>query len=210
MSDPAIERQVKMIEAGDKGDFDTVNQLLADDKYLLSFGNYLHSMMRHGVAVVEKSLALPNLDRDSAPFGRIVSNMVMQASHKGDAELLELMLKHSKKPSEDSSDALKSLFNRLAEKAGDDKPATEIGKILLRNGAQVDEALAQPKERLSGREAELKMLKAQVEDFKSRLSARPAPAGEPEPAAETPAPPLPEEKPGKLKQLLSRFKIGPK
>ena len=209
MSDPAIERQVKMIEAGDKGDFDTVNQLLAGDKYLLSFGNYLHSMMRHGAAAIEKSLALPNLDRDSAPFGRVVSNLVLQAAHKGDAELLELMLKHSKKPSEDSSDALRSLFNRLAEKAGDERPATEIGKILLRNGAQVDEALAQPRERLSGRAAELAQLKEQVEDFRSRLSPRPAPAAA-EPEAETAAPPLPEEKPNKLKQLLQKFKIGPK
>jgi hypothetical protein len=209
MSDPVIELQVKMIEAGDKGDFAAVNQLLADDKYLLSFGNYLHSMMRNGTGAIEKSLNLSNLDRASAPFERVVSNMVVQAAHKGDADLLELMLKHSRKPAEDSSDALRSLFNRLAERAGDESPATEIGKILLRNGAQVDEALAQPRERLSGREAELRRLKEQVEDFKSRLSpARDEPATEIEIPAATPA--LPEEKPAKWKQLLQRFKIGPK
>jgi hypothetical protein len=209
MSDPTLERQVKMIEAGDKGDFDAVNQLLADDKYLQSFGNYLHSMMRHGAGAIEKSLNLSNLDRASAPFERVVSNMIVQAAHKGDTELLELMLKHSRKPAEDSSDALRSLFNRLAEKAGDDRPATEIGKILLRNGAQVDEALAQPRERLSGREAELRTLKEQVEDFKKRLAPkREAPATEAD--APSAAPALPEEKPAKWKQLLQKFKIGPK
>ena len=204
MSDPVIERQVKMIEAGEKGDFDAVNQLLSDDKYLQSFGNYLHSMMRQGTAAVEKSLNLSNLDRASAPFARFVSNMVIQSAHQGNADMLELMLKHSKKPSEDSADALRSLFNRLAEKAGDDRPATEIGKILLRNGAQVDEALAQPRERLSGREKELKALRTQVEDFKSRLS----PARELEEPAEAPAPALPEEPPSKLKKLLSKFKFN--
>lgn len=205
MSDPTIERQVKMIEAGEKGDFDAVNQLLADDKYLQSFGNYLHSMIRHGAAAVEKSLNLPNLDRNSAPFERVVSNMVLQAAHQGNAELLELMLKHSKKPADDSSDALRSLFNRLAEKAGDDRPATEIGKILLRNGAQVDEALAQPRERLSGREAELATLRRQVDDFKSRLTPG---RKEEEAPAESPVPSLPVEEPSPLKKLLSRFKFG--
>ena len=209
MSDPTVERQVKMIEAGEKGDFAAVNQLLADDKYLQSFGNYLHSMIRQGTVAVEKSLSLSNLDRESAPFERVISNMVLQAAHSGNEALLERVLKHSRKPAEDSSSALRSLFNRLADKAGEDRPTTEIGKILLRNGAQVDEALAQPVERLSSRAQELNALREQVNDFKLRLlrsRTNPEPA-EPAPAA---APELPAEEPSRLKKLLSKFKFGPR
>ena len=144
MADPVYERQLQMIEAGDRRDFDAVNKLLADDSYLHAFGNYLHSMMRHGPEVIEKSLSLSNLERDKPPFQRVVSNMVVHAAHHGDAGVLETLLKYSQKPAEDSSEALQSLFNRLAEKAGSERPSTEIGKILLRHGAHVDEAIVQP------------------------------------------------------------------
>ncbi len=208
MADPIFDRQIQMIEAGDRRDFDTVNKLVAEDSYLHAFGNYLHSMMRHGPEVIEKSLSLPNLDRDKPPFERVISNMIVHAAHHGDAGVLEAVLKYSKKPADDSSEALKSLFNRLAEKAGSERPSTEIGQILLRNGAHVDEAIVQPAQRLSGRAAEVQQLREQFDDFKRRLS-----RGEPEaPPAETPIPALPveAEKPNPFKKLLSKLRFGQK
>lgn len=209
MSDPTIERQSKMIEAGDKGDFDAVNRLLADDKFLHSFGTYLTSMMRHGADAVEKSLSLPNLDRSSAVFESLVSNMVVNAATSGDARLLEVMLKHSRKPADDSSRALKVLFNKLAEKRGEDMPSAQVGRLLIKNGAHLEDALAHPVSRFAEKQAELEQLRAQVEDFKQALSpvtALPATVD----AGLDALPTEPKAEPGRLQRLLSKLPKIPK
>jgi hypothetical protein len=204
MSDPTIERQSKMIEAGDKGDFDAVNQLLAEDKFLHSFGSYLTSMMRHGADAVEKSLSLPNLDRSSAVFESLVSNMVVNAATSGDARMLEVMLKHSRKPADDSSRALKVLFNKLAEKRGEPVPSAQVGRLLLKNGAHLDEALSHPEGRFAEKQAELEQLRAQVEEFKQALSsASPLPAAADAGLDALPAEPKPE--PGRIQKFLSKL-----
>ncbi|TAL38012.1 MAG: hypothetical protein EPN97_04390 [Alphaproteobacteria bacterium] len=208
MSDPAIERQTKMIEAGDKGDFDAVNQLLAEDKFLHSFGNYLNSMMRHGADAVEKSLSLPNLDRSSAVFESMVSNLVVNAAANGDARMLEVMLKHSRKPADDSDRALKTLFNKLAEKRNAEMPSRQVGLLLLKNGAHLDEALAQPESRFAEKQAELEQLRAQVEEFRQRLAPTPVAAAADTGLESLPTEPKPE--PGRLQKLLSKLPKIPK
>lgn len=208
MSDPTIERQSKMIEAGDKGDFDAVNQLLAEDKFLHSFGNYLNSMMRHGADAVEKSLTLSNLDRSSAVFESMVSNMVVSAATNGDARMLEVMLKHSRKPAEDSDRALKTLFNKLAEKRTAEMPSKQVGLLLLKNGAHLDEALSHPESRFAEKQSELEQLRAQVEEFKQSLAPSPVPA-----AADTGLESLPTEPkpvPGRIQKFLSKLPKIPK
>jgi hypothetical protein len=209
MSDPTIERQAKMIEAGDKGDFDAVNQLLAEDKFLHSFGSYLNSMMRHGPDAVEKSLSLPNLDRSSAVFESMVSNMVVNAAASNDARLLEVMLKHSRKPADDSSRALKVLFNKLAERRGEEMPSKQVGLLLLRNGAQIDDALAHPETRLAEKQAELQQLRAQVEEFRQSLTS-PSPVSAAADFETAALPTEPEPEPGRIRKLLSKLPKIPK
>ncbi|MEZ0224286.1 MAG: hypothetical protein ACAH83_07030 [Alphaproteobacteria bacterium] len=209
MSDPTIERQAKMIEAGDKGDFDAVNQLLTEDKFLHSFGTYLNSMMRHGPDTVEKSLSLSNLDRSSAVFESMVSNMVVNAAASNDARLLEVMLKHSRKPAEDSNRALKVLFNKLAEKRGEGMPSKQVGLLLLKNGAQIDDALSHPETRFAEKQAELHQLRAQVDEFRQSLTS-PSPVSAAADFETAALPTEPEPEPGRIRKLLSKLPKLPK
>lgn len=139
MSDADFKRRVEMIEAGSAGDFQTVNDLLKDDKYFWSFGPYLRAQSYLSLEAVEKSLSLPNVNRSSGYFDRMISGLVQSAAYNNQKEFLEVLLEHAPAPAAAAQEGLAHIFNTLSEPAGEEH-SPEIAAVLVRHGADVGKA----------------------------------------------------------------------
>lgn len=141
MADAEFKTRVAMIEAGQADDFQTVNNLLADDKHLTAFARYLGVMSRENPSAVEKSLKLPNLDRATGFFRQMMSNTVANAAYDGNTAFVETLLKYAPAPADAAQDGLNHMFNAMAQDSRE-KYSTEVAAVLVRAGANAAQAAA--------------------------------------------------------------------
>lgn len=169
MADADFKRRVEMIEAGQQDDFQTVNTVLADDKYLHSFGVYLGVMSRENPSAVEKSLNLPNLDRTTGFFRQMISNAVANAAYRGETEFVETLLKYAPAPAEAAQDGLRHIFDSMAMDSRE-KFSADTAAVLVRAGADAKTAAAPYEAQLVAQQNKAAAL-SKMAQFKSSIAA---------------------------------------
>lgn len=170
MADADFKRRVEMIEAGSVDDFQTVNTLLADDKYLHSFGVYLGVMSRENPSAVERSLNLPNLDRTTGFFRQMISNAVANAAYRGETEFVETLLKYAPAPAEAAQDGLRHIFDSMAMDSRE-KFSADTAAVLVRAGADAKTAAAPYEAQLVAQQNKAAAALSKMAQFKSSIAA---------------------------------------
>lgn len=64
----------------------------------------------------------------------MMTGLVITAATRGRKDIVEILLDKSTSPVSDTSDALKFMFNNVAE-LRDETPSAEVGTLLLKRGA---------------------------------------------------------------------------
>ncbi len=170
MSDADFQRRVKMIEAGLADDFQTVNNLLKDDKYLWSFGPYLRAMSQTGTDRVEKSLKLPNLDRSTGFFDQMMTGAIQNAASGNEKEFLLVLLKHAPAKATAAQEGLSHVFNTLLDVAREQSSA-EVVALLIRHGADVNLAAKPVEMQLAAQARGAAEAQAKLAGYKKNLGA---------------------------------------
>lgn len=171
MADAEFTRRVEMIEAGLADDFQTVNKLLADDKYLWAFGRYLAVMSRQNPSAVEKSLVLPNIDRRSGFFDQMMLGAIQNAAYNNEKEFLEVLLKHAPAPAAAAQEGLTHMFNTMSGTERNEDPSPDVAAVLVRHGADIAKASQAAEMLLVSQQRAAAASLAKLSGFKKSLGA---------------------------------------
>jgi hypothetical protein len=163
----------QMFEAYRNADFETVNTLLKTDEDLKAFSQYTFILAATGKeAALKTSLNLPNLDKNSPYYKRMVLDLALTAAHEARTNILDIVLPLAEKPAENATSALSRIFNSMAPGHSPCPANTDasIGKYLIEKGADVAKAVSLSEGQLTSQIKQMGKSLKNIRRYKNEIS----------------------------------------